>query len=54
MGPDFPSGVSQVNGAGTVDVVAVPEPNATPVFAGFSALGMIGLVSLRRKLPMIG
>jgi len=34
---------------GTVNLVAVPEPTATAKFAGFSALGLLGLVTLRQK-----
>ena len=54
MGPDFPAGVTTADGTGTVNLVAAPEPKATPLFAGVSALGMVGLVTLRRKLPMMG
>ena len=34
---------------GTAYVVAVPEPAATGQYAGFSAVGLLGLVTLRRK-----
>lgn len=39
--------------SGTLTLVAVPEPTATTAYAGLSALGVVGLVGLRRKFSMI-
>jgi hypothetical protein len=36
---------------GTASLVAIPEAASMAQFAGFSALGLFGFVSLRRKFP---
>lgn len=36
---------------GTATLVSVPEPESTARFAGFSAFGLLGFLTLRRKLP---
>jgi len=48
-GPDFPSGINTVDGLATITLVAVPEPATTAKFAGFSALGLLGLITFRQK-----
>jgi hypothetical protein len=51
-GPDFEYGTpNEVNGTATINVV--PEPTGTTTFAGLSALGVVGLVGLRRKFSMV-
>lgn len=46
-------GYENPNVDGTVSLVAVLEPTSTTAYAGLSALGMVGLVSLRRKFSTI-
>jgi len=40
--------------AGIANLAAVPEPETTTKYAGLSALGLVGLVSIRRKFLTVG